>query len=193
MKPQVWERNGELLHGGNPRRSSGYKDVVIKGVLLDMGYYAWHVAADGESSDRPPPPGAAAARVFVHLMQIVHCNHAPRVILFGPLNYGPNWEKISPGFFDAPGSSRLIFPGMRELLDLNDVAASRPNVAVAFASLEGFNSVRAFSNELGKEMLSLHNACVRETLSTCNGYECKVGAGGRGGVGGGRAAGGGGG
>lgn len=63
---------------------------------------------------------------------------APRVLLFPwPLSLPVGWEKISPGFFDAPGSLRLLFPAMREHLGA-DAASLRPTVTVAFSSIEGF-------------------------------------------------------
>ncbi len=70
--------------------------------------------------------------------QVIPASVAPRVLLFPwPLSLPVGWEKISPGFFDAPGSLRLLFPAMREHLGA-DAASLRPTVTVAFSSIEGF-------------------------------------------------------
>lgn len=58
---------------------------------------------------------------------------------------------------------------MRELMTGSELAAHRPGVAVAFSSVEGFREICAVSLDVGRDMLTLHNACVRETLSTCGG------------------------
>ena len=40
---------------------------------------------------------------------------------------------------------------------------------MAFSAVDGFKELSAISLELSRDMLLLHNACVRETLSTCGG------------------------
>eukprot|EP00798_Chlamydomonas_sp_ICE-L_P026803 gene26803-4397_t len=160
------------------RSVNSYQGANLKGVVLDMGYYEWRPAqganqnSNGSVHERTDAEGH---KVNVHLMQIAHASLAPRVLLFEwPLATGPNWDKLSPGFFDAPGSSRVIFPGMRELMESSTRDGSeRPEVALAFSAPEGYKELCALSQELGREMLQLHNACVRETLSCCVGYECK--------------------
>lgn len=74
------------------------------------------------------------------------------------------WLHQSPS-----GSRSLAFPMMRELLDQVDTTASRPSVTLAFSAVEGFKEFCAVSADLAREITHLHNACVRETLSTCGG------------------------
>ncbi|KAG2425877.1 hypothetical protein HYH02_014940 [Chlamydomonas schloesseri] len=155
---------GGLGAGTHKSAAAGIKATETKGVLVDMGYYNFmSVDYNGQG-----PVGH-----YVHLMQVVPASVAPRVLLFPwPLSLPVGWEKISPGFFDAPGSSRLLFPAMRELMG-GDAQSMRPVVTVAFSSIEGFKELSAVNVEAAREVLQLHNAAVRETLSTCNGYECK--------------------
>ncbi|KAG2436965.1 hypothetical protein HXX76_006480 [Chlamydomonas incerta] len=155
---------GGLGAGTHKSAAAGIKATETKGVLVDMGYYNFmSVDYNGQG-----PVGH-----YVHLMQVVPASVAPRVLLFPwPLSLPVGWEKISPGFFDAPGSSRLLFPAMRELMGA-DVQSMRPVVTVAFSSIEGFKELSAINVEAAREVLQLHNAAVRETLSTCSGYECK--------------------
>lgn len=63
---------------------------------------------------------------------------------------------------------------MRELLEAAGASQAallsrRPVISVAFSSIEGIKEVMAFGQEVSRELLQLHNACVRETLSTCGG------------------------
>ncbi|GLI69538.1 hypothetical protein VaNZ11_014183 [Volvox africanus] len=166
----IWEHTeGTVLGsvvGAHRTAGGGSKPQETKGVLVDMGYYHF----------TPLDYGAGAAggdSNYVHLMQIVPSSVAARVLMFSwPLALPVGWEKISPGFFDAAGSSRLMFPDMRELMG-GDLQAIRPVVTVAFSSIEGFKELSAVSVDAGRDVLQLHNAAVRETLSTCSGYECK--------------------
>ena len=63
---------------------------------------------------------------------------------------------------------------MRDLLDTAGsspaaLLSRRPVISIAFSSIEGIKEVMAFGQEISRELLQLHNACVRETLSTCGG------------------------
>ena len=63
---------------------------------------------------------------------------------------------------------------MRDLLDTAGASPAallsrRPVISIAFSSIEGIKEVMAFGQEISRELLQLHNACVRETLSTCGG------------------------
>ncbi|KXZ45229.1 hypothetical protein GPECTOR_57g519 [Gonium pectorale] len=169
----IWEQADSTLgpHGdglgpaGHHRSTAvGSKPQETKGVLVDMGYYRFSAT---EASEQRPMDH------YVHVMQIVPVSVASRVLLFPwPLSLPDGWEKISPGFFDAPGSGRLLFPAMRELLG-NDVQSLRPVVTVAFSSVEGFKELSALNVETARQVLAMHNMAVRETLSACSGYECK--------------------
>ena len=68
----------------------------------------------------------------------------------------------------SPGSASLTFPGMRELLPLQD-SLPRPVVSFAFSSIDGFKEISALCLDKSRHLLRLHNACVRETLSACGG------------------------
>lgn len=165
---------------------------TAKCVLLDMGCYQWYrggaaAAAAAGSMIAQEGGGGGGGDIpelqrIVHLMQVVPASVAPRVLLFPwPLPAVDTWEKISPGFFDAPAASRLAFPMMREIPGAGLVpglGGDRPHVCVAFTSIEGFKEVSALNLQLSRELLYLHNACVRETLSACSGYECKENEGG---------------
>lgn len=120
-------------------------------------------------------PEEGSFKQIVHLVQIVPSSLAARALTFPwPLATPTSWEKILPGFFDAPGSSCVTFPGTRELIDLHGIPLPpRPLVCLVFSSVEGFKEISAIQIELSKDMLALHNACVRETLTACGGYECK--------------------
>ncbi|KAF5841955.1 nucleotide cyclase [Dunaliella salina] len=99
---------------------------------------------------------------------------APRVLLFRwPLAITAQWEKLAPGFFDAPGASNLSFPNMLDPGITGEFRKSRPKVVIAFASLEGYSQICATDLEVAQDVLSSYNACVRETLAICEGYECK--------------------
>lgn len=58
---------------------------------------------------------------------------------------------------------------MRELMSSAEMGNSRPIVCIAFSSVEGFREMSALNMDMARDMLQLHNACVRETLSACNG------------------------
>lgn len=85
--------------------------------MMMCRYYEWLpgglVPADGEgyspsqaamSQAQAAAVAAAARKFFVHLVQVVPSAMAPRALIFKwPLSIGQGWQKISPGFFDAPG------------------------------------------------------------------------------------------
>lgn len=48
---------------------SSYKDMNIKGVLVDMGYYEWR-SQDTHPATKTSANGAGGHRVYVHLMQV---------------------------------------------------------------------------------------------------------------------------
>lgn len=68
------------------------------------------------------------------------CAMAVRCDLFAPDPHD--------GCVPHAGSNRLVFPGMRDLLDSHDAAASRPVVAVAFSSIESFKEIMATNIEV---------------------------------------------
>lgn len=48
---------------------STYKDMNVKGVLVDMGYYEWR-SQDVQPTAKTSSNGAGGHRVYVHLMQV---------------------------------------------------------------------------------------------------------------------------
>ncbi|GAX81538.1 hypothetical protein CEUSTIGMA_g8966.t1 [Chlamydomonas eustigma] len=164
---------------------------VVKCIVIDMGYYEWHPYANpsGAAAHRTGPHGGdeddaelAAAEghhQVIHLLQVAPAAIASRILLFPwPLHLSDSWIKFSPGFFDAPGSGALMLPGMRELLETGSMSrnmssAYRPNISLAFSAIEGFRQISSYNVQLSRKALSIQNACVRETLSVCGGYECK--------------------
>ena len=135
----------------------------------------WEMFSSGAKPMHGEQADDGSYKQIVHLVQIVPTSLAARVLTFPwPLATPMSWEKILPGFFDAPGSSFVTFPGTKELIDLHGIPPPpRPLVCIVFSSVEGFKEISAIHIELSKDMLALHNACVRETLTACGGYECK--------------------
>lgn len=89
-------------------------DAAAQCTVIDMGYWEWKPfsasgqAASGEvPDDDDPQQGGQAASKVMHLVQFVATPIAPRVLLFPwPFDGGESWDKLSPGFFDAPGEGR---------------------------------------------------------------------------------------
>lgn len=88
---------------------------------------AWRAACNGPMyvlASMPLSMLLVYAESFVHLVQVVPTAYAARALLFDwPLPLNPDrWDKVSPGFFDAPGTqfpkdSRLSKPIWHQCLD----------------------------------------------------------------------------
>ena len=75
-----------------------------------------------------------------------------------------------PHASSAPsGSHKLTFQRMRDLIPPSEAASFRPSACITFSSIESFKEISAVNLPLSRELLMLHNACVRETLSACGG------------------------
>mmetsp|Transcript_22804 Transcript_22804/g.59590 ORF Transcript_22804/g.59590 Transcript_22804/m.59590 type:complete len:2664 (-) Transcript_22804:127-8118(-) len=173
------EGEGQAGRGlwGNSLQSPNASAQASQGLIIDMGYYEWRYMGSMMLSGRQPSvhnPDMQERGSFIHLVQVVSNALAPRVLLFRwPLAITAQWEKLASGFFDAPGASSLSFPNMFDLGSTGEFRKSRPKVVIAFASLEGYSQICATDLEVAQDVLSSYNACVRETLAICEGYECK--------------------
>eukprot|EP00955_Chlamydomonas_euryale_P115299 366340-Chlamydomonas_euryale.AAC.12 len=80
--------------GGNGAQAElrGVRDLTLKSVLLDMGFYEWRpfLALDQDAS----PPGGESAVEIVHVMQVLPEKVAARVLLFPPLVPQEKWTKV---------------------------------------------------------------------------------------------------
>jgi hypothetical protein len=130
----------------------------IKFASLNMAFQLVHIQPSHPSSPFPAPPSK------------FHAYLPPFSLHRSSLDFFDILLLTFSLIFSMPaGSNRLTFQQMRELIPLSEAASFRPSACIAFSSIESYKEISAVNLPLSRELLMLHNACVRETLSACGG------------------------